>query len=99
MNTITRQMRKLQQALKRVNLHSPRVLGATFCVSVSLLLVVLVYTTTPMVPRINDITTDLDDPVQFTQNTKLNPFPDAFKEQIKGYAGYADLKPLTVRLS
>jgi hypothetical protein len=91
-------MRRLQQTLKRVNLRSNRV--ATIRAIVFLLLgtalAVVVYNNAePMVPIINDVCTDLDNPVEFTQNTELNPFPEAFKAQVK--AGYPDLKPLTVR--
>lgn len=94
MNT-SRQIRKLETALKRLNPHSPRVFGAALCISVPLLLVVLVYST--MAPIINDVTTNCNDPVEFTQKAKLNPFPESFKEQVK--TGYPDLKPLSVRLA
>ena len=69
--------------------------GAALCISVPLLLVVLVYST--MAPIINDVTTNCNDPVEFTQKAKLNPFPESFKEQVK--TGYPDLKPLSVRLA
>lgn len=88
-------MRKLRTALKHSNLRSSPVRGAAVCVGVSLLLLLLVRST--MTPIINDIVSDLDRPVEFIQKTKLNPYPESFKAQVK--AGYPDLSPLTVRLT
>jgi hypothetical protein len=95
MNTSIKAIRRLQHEFRRASLKCNR--GTAICASVCLLLLVTVYVATnPMAPIINDVCTDLDNPVEFTQNTKLNPFPEAFKAQVK--AGYPDLKPLIVRL-
>jgi hypothetical protein len=45
-----------------------------------------------MLPIINDISTDLDDPPAFTK-AKIGKLPDSFKPQIR--KGYPDLKSLT----
>jgi uncharacterized protein (DUF1499 family) len=54
----------------------------------------ILYSNMPSPPIINDITTDLSNPVEFQKNSKLNPYPESFKSQVSSY--YTDLKSLSV---